>query len=211
MAGPTLLLEVSHEILGVCQEHCRSGSSLHPNPWDAVDLGNCPKRESLQKWLGEGAKGLFDSFWAQGAKVSQESLAPPKPSFAPVQPHFAPVQEASCSRGPKDLLHPLLTTFGDFPFSGNFPGLQLPKSRTPSLPIWVLEAGRGRNVFCEETWCPHWRGAARRRLKCIQCSVGVWKCLRSLPPDPQPQYWIKSLDPWMQDFYPVLGWGLAPV
>ena len=28
---------------------------------------------------------------------------------------------------------------------------------------------------------------------------------------PQPQYWIKFLDPWMQDFYPVLGWGLAPV
>ena len=28
--------------------------------WDAVDLGNDPKRESLQKWLGE-AKGLFDS------------------------------------------------------------------------------------------------------------------------------------------------------
>ena len=28
---------------------------------------------------------------------------------------------------------------------------------------------------------------------------------------PQPQYWIKFLDPWRQDFYPVLGWGLAPV
>ena len=27
---------------------------------------------------------------------------------------------------------------------------------------------------------------------------------------PQPQHWIKFLDPWMQDFYPVLGWGLAP-
>ena len=32
-------------------------------------LGNCPKRDSLQKWLGEGAKGLFDSFgpsWSKG-------------------------------------------------------------------------------------------------------------------------------------------------
>ena len=28
---------------------------------------------------------------------------------------------------------------------------------------------------------------------------------------PEPQDWIKFLDPWMQDFYPVLGWGLAPV
>ena len=45
----------------------------------------------------------------------------------------------------------------------------------------------------------------------IQCSVGVWKCLRSLPPDPNPRNWIKLLDPWMQDFYPVLGWGFAPV
>ena len=27
----------------------------------------------------------------------------------------------------------------------------------------------------------------------------------------QPQYWINFLDPWMQDFYPVLGWGWAPV
>ena len=27
---------------------------------------------------------------------------------------------------------------------------------------------------------------------------------------PQTQHWIKLLDPWMQDFYPVLGWDLAP-
>ena len=31
-----------------------------------------------------------------------------------------------CSLGPKDLLHPLLTNFGDFLFSGNFPGPWLP-------------------------------------------------------------------------------------
>ena len=48
----------------------------------------------------------------------------PNLSLAPVQPHFAPVQEASCSRGPKDLLHPLspnhfreLSLFGQFPRS----------------------------------------------------------------------------------------------
>ena len=27
---------------------------------------------------------------------------------------------------------------------------------------------------------------------------------------PQPQYWIKILDPWMQYFYPVLGWVWHP-
>ena len=40
-----------------------------PQNWDAVERGNCPKRESLQKWLGEGAKGLFDSFGLPGLRV----------------------------------------------------------------------------------------------------------------------------------------------
>ena len=31
-----------------------------------------------------------------------------------------------CSLGPKDLLHPPLGTFGNFPFSVSFPGPQLP-------------------------------------------------------------------------------------
>ena len=26
---------------------------------------------------------------------------------------------------------------------------------------------------------------------------------------PQPQYWIEFLDPWVHDFYPAPGWGLA--
>ena len=37
------------------------------------------------------------------------------------------IYEASCSRGPENLLHPLLATFGNFHLSGNFPGPQLPK------------------------------------------------------------------------------------
>ena len=45
------------------------------------------------------------------------------------------VQEAYCALGPEDL-HPLLTTFGDFPFSGNFPGPWLPKSNYFSNPIF---------------------------------------------------------------------------
>ena len=57
-------------------------------------------------------------FWTQGAKVSQESFAPQKPCFAPVQLSFAPVQEAFGALGPKDLLHPLLTTLGTFEVSG---------------------------------------------------------------------------------------------
>ena len=92
--------------------------------WEATELGNCPKRENPQKWSGEGAKG----FWTQGAKVTQESFAPPKPSFAPVRNEVAPVQEAFCLLGPKDLLHPLLTTFGDLLFLGSFPAPWLPNT-----------------------------------------------------------------------------------
>ena len=56
--------------------------------------------------------------WAQGAKVSQESFAPSETRLAPVQPHFALVQPRFRSLGSKDLLHPLLNTFGNLPFSG---------------------------------------------------------------------------------------------
>ena len=68
-------------------------------------------------------------FWARGAKVSEKSFAPPKTAFAPVRNGVAPVQEALCSLGPKDPLHPPLSTFGNFPFSVNFPGPQLPNFR----------------------------------------------------------------------------------
>ena len=57
-------------------------------------------------------------FRTQGAKVSQESFAPPKPCFAPVQLSFVPVQEDFGALGPKDLLHPLTTTLGTFEVSG---------------------------------------------------------------------------------------------
>ena len=53
-------------------------------------------------------------FWTQGAKVSQESFAPPKPWFSPVQLSSAPVQEDFGALGPKDLLHPLLISWGTF-------------------------------------------------------------------------------------------------
>ena len=68
-------------------------------------------------------------FWTQGAKVSQKSFAPPKPCFAPVQLSFAPVQEVFNALGPKDLLHPLLTTFGNF------------HSQALSQDLWVASQG----------------------------------------------------------------------
>ena len=41
----------------------------------------------------------------------------------------------------------------------------------------------------------------------------VQNCSLEMPYEPfsgpQPQHWIKFLDPWVHDLYPVLGWGLA--
>ena len=78
-----------------------------------------PKPQKCPKWLGQGAKGVLDP----RSKGLPESFAPPKPCFAPVQLSFAPVQEVCGALGPKDLLHPVLTTFRNFPFSGTLPGL----------------------------------------------------------------------------------------
>ena len=65
----------------------QDGSEAQKSPlfWQVLGCcgpGKLSKKGKSQKWLAEGAKGPFDSFWAQGAKVSQESFAPPKPSFA---------------------------------------------------------------------------------------------------------------------------------
>ena len=41
----------------------------------------------------------------------------------------------------------------------------------------------------------------------------AWNWSLEMPQEPssrpEPYYWIKFLDPWVQDCYPVLGWGLA--
>ena len=121
------------------------------------DLGNCPKRENLQKWLGEGAKGLFDSFGLKEQRSPKSLLHHPNPrlhlcnpiSHHRCKPHFAPVQEASCSRVPKDLLHPLLTTFGNFHFAGYFPAPQLPKASESLLP-WGSRLPGTRPAFLDQ-------------------------------------------------------------
>ena len=62
-----------------------------------------------------------------------------------------------CSLGPKDLLHPPLSTFGNLPFSVNFPGPQLPNPKnTNSCGIakgssvsWVAKFKGGKNSECK--------------------------------------------------------------
>ena len=61
------------------------------------------------------------------ARLSSSDSAPPKTCFAPVQPHVALMQEALCSLGPKDLLHPLITTFANYSSSCNFAAEWFPR------------------------------------------------------------------------------------
>ena len=69
--------------------------------------GPKPQPQKCPKWLGEGAKGVLDPGRKGLPRV-----------FCTVQLSFAPVQEDFCTLGPKDLLHPLLTTLGTFEVSG---------------------------------------------------------------------------------------------
>ena len=57
-------------------------------------------------------------FWTQGAEVSQESIAPPKTSSAPVQEAISHQCKRLLARW---VLHPLLTTFGNFSCVGQYP------------------------------------------------------------------------------------------
>ena len=81
--------------------------------------------QSLQKWL------VFLTLLGPGSKGLPRVLCTTPTLFAPVQPHVAPVQEASCSRCPKDLLHPLLTIFGELSLFG-------PNIATPPIALYSI-------------------------------------------------------------------------
>ena len=70
--------------------------------------------------------------------TAQSLLRHMQPCFAPVQPHVAPVQEAFRSLGSKDLLHPLLSTFGDFPIFDPGLGVLLPRPFAAKNPFGKL-------------------------------------------------------------------------
>ena len=109
-------------------EFFRSGCTPKRSCNNTLLLQTVPPGERGSK-IGNSESGYerVQKVWTQGAKVSQGSLAPSETCFAPVQPYFAPVQEAFCSLGPRDVLHPLVTTLGNFLFSTPSPrrlGLQ---------------------------------------------------------------------------------------
>ena len=73
--------------------------------------------EISRKWLGGGATDVL----APGGTRSPKVLGHPNPVLHRCHSFFAPMQEASGALGPKHFLHPLLTTFAKFPFSGPLP------------------------------------------------------------------------------------------
>ena len=76
-------------------------------PGRGVEIGKSPK--VIRRWCRR-------SFGPMAQRSPKSLLHHVQPCFAPVQPQVAPVQETFRSLGSNDLLHPLLTTFGDFPF-----------------------------------------------------------------------------------------------
>ena len=88
-------------------------------------------------------------FWSQGAKVSEKSFAPPKTAFL----HRCKMGLHRLKRLSKDLLHPPLTTFGNFPFSVYFPGPQLPKTGPLFFRQLPVAHNVGQDKACRSDFC----------------------------------------------------------
>ena len=104
-----------------------------PCIWEATDLGNCLKSESSRKWLGEGAKGLLDPASKRPLALVQNGVAPVQKRVWMAQKTLRRPLLPGPKKSQKDLLDPPLTTFGDFPFLGNFPGPQHPNPVSPCI------------------------------------------------------------------------------
>ena len=90
----------------------------------AISLATPRSWERDQKWKfpKSGQERVQKVFWTQGAKVflhwCKKGLHRCITGFGWCKRLLGDL----CSLGPKHLLHPLLTTFGKFPFSGPLPG-----------------------------------------------------------------------------------------
>ena len=89
------------------------------------------KRENSQKCLGEGAKGLLDPGSKGLRKVFCTTQNPFCTGAKEALGGAKDFSETFAPKSPKDLLHPPLSTFGNFSLFGvNFPGPQLPNLRS---------------------------------------------------------------------------------
>ena len=118
--------QTSYEQTGVSEKRakrCR-GKERKRGGLGSCRPGKLPKSEKFPKVVRRGCKRSFgprvQEASCTGAKWScsgaKEGLGGAKDSWET----FAPWAQKS----QKDLVHPPLTTFGDFPFLGNFPGPQ---------------------------------------------------------------------------------------
>ena len=102
--------------------------------WEAVDLGNCRKRENLKKWLGEVQR----SFGPREQRSPKSLLHHPKPLLHRCNPisHQCKRVFACWPRGPVASFHNhilKISLVGQFPRSVldvEFPGLFLPNPPT---------------------------------------------------------------------------------
>ena len=86
--------------------------------------GKLARKGKFAKVFMEGATGLLDP-------ASKKPLAPERNGVALVQKRVRWCKRLLgdlCRLGPKDVLHPPLTSFGDIPFSGSFLGARHPQS-----------------------------------------------------------------------------------
>ena len=130
------------EIIRVALRSCRPGKP--PEEWEFPEVvrrgcnrsfGPCEPEASCTgaKWGCTGAKeGLG------GAKDSWETFAP------------------WAQKSQKDLLHPPLTTFGDFPLLGNFPGPQHPKGCAPRVSLQRSKLGLSPSTVGSPGWFQEW-------------------------------------------------------
>ena len=138
-----------------------SDELLHPRVAQSVFARNFPSDTVTEGWqdrcdrvfycggMGDVARHPRDISKTAGiccdTKSPKSLLHHPNSLFHRCKGFCAGAQKASCLLGLEYLLHPLQTTFGDFPFSGIFPSPWLPNAKgensaeTPNFPPPLCE------------------------------------------------------------------------
>ena len=92
-----------------------------------MDLGNCPKRESLQKWLGRVQK-VFLTLLGPGSKGLPRLFCTTQTLFCTGATPFRTSARGLLLAGSKRSFAPSPNHFRELSLSGNFPDPQLPKA-----------------------------------------------------------------------------------
>ena len=93
----------------------------HHKTWEGVDLGNCPKRENLQKWLGEGAKGRSLTLLGPGSKGLPRVFCTTQTLFCTGAIPFCTSARGLLLAGSKRAFAPSPNHFRELSLFGQFP------------------------------------------------------------------------------------------